>query len=339
MPQNPKAIPATSRASEPPKGLPLPNQKESLTDDFLPTVPAELKALRQWVVWREEKRDDKPTKVPYQISGDHAQTNNPDTWTDFNAVVQHRGRFAGVGFVFSESDPYCGIDLDNCMAEDGNIKPWAQPIVKKLKNVGYGEVSPSGRGLKFWTRALLPANTSHRRGIEDGELEIYDRIRYFTVTGKGRGDIHNGQTTVDWLCNTYLAKPKTDKRSAGSPSTSNTTTVDEIVEQIRQSRQSAKFNALMEGNTTGYGSQSEADLALCSVIAFWTQAPSVIDAIFRQSRLMRNKWDERHRGDGATYGEMTIDEALSGKTETYNPSRKPFSKTRQRLNKTKRFYR
>ena len=313
--------------SDMPKDKPLPSQNEGRTDDFLPTVPAELKALCQWVVWREEKRDDKPTKVPYQIGGNHAQANNPDTWTDFNAVVQHRGRFAGVGFVFSESDPYCGIDLDNCMDEDGNIKTWARPIVERLKSVGYGEVSPSGRGLKFWTRASLPANASHRRGIEDGEIEIYDRSRYFTATGKGRGGISDGQAAVDWLCNTYLAKSKTDKRSASRPPTSSTVTVDEIVQQIRQSRQSAKFNTLMDGNITGYGSQSEADMALCGVIAFWTQDSTAIDAIFRQSRLMRDKWNEKHRADSATYGQMTIEATLSGNRETYTP---PKRKTRRK---------
>ena len=309
-----------------PKDKPLPSQNEGRTDDFLPTVPAELKALRQWVVWRDEKRDGKPTKVPYQISGNHAQVNNSDTWTDFNTVVQHRGRFAGVGFVFSESDPYCGIDLDNCMAEDGNIKTWAQEIVEKLKSVSYGEVSPSGKGIKFWLRARLPANIKHKVYLDttQGEaIEIYDKGRFFAVTGKGKGTISDGQAVVDWLCNTYLAKPKTDKRSASRPPTASTATVDEIVQQIRQSRQSAKFNTLMDGNTTGYGSQSEADLALCSVVAFWTQDPTVIDAIFRQSRLMRNKWDEKHRADGATYGEMTIEEALDKLGEVYTPHNTP----------------
>ena len=177
--------------------------------------------------------------------------------------------------------------------------------MEKLKSVGYGEVSPSGRGLKFWTHATLPTTVTHRRGIKDGEIEIYDRGRYFTVTGKGKGNISDGQSTVDWLCKSYLAKSTTDQHSTSRPPLASTATVDEIVEQIRQSRQSAKFNALMDGNTTGYGSQSEADLALCSVIAFWTQDPSAIDVVFRQSRLMRDKWDEKHRGDKATYGQMT----------------------------------
>ena len=342
-----KVILSEQGEANPTKDLPLPPSKETLTGEisdslspesveeltnptdssekphFLPTVPAELKALRQWVVWREEKRDGKPTKVPYQISGNRAQANNPETWTDFNTVIQRSERFTGVGFVFSDSDSYCGVDIDNCMEGDGNIKLWAQPIVERLKTVGYGEVSPSGKGLKFWTRASLSANTSHRRGIEDGEIEIYDRSRYFTVTGKGKGGISDGQATIDWLYKSYLAKPKTNKHFASSSSISKTATVDEIVQQIRQSRQSAKFNALMDGSITGYSSQSEADLALCSVITFWTQDPTVIDAIFRQSELYnRPKWDEPHRGDKATYGTMTIEAALSGNRETYTPRKK-----------------
>lgn len=331
-----KVIRSEQGEANPTKDLPLSPAKETLTGKisekphFLSTVPAELKALRQWVVWKEEKRDGKPTKVPYQISDNHAQANNPETWTDFNAVIQRSGHFAGVGFVFRDSDPYCGIDLDNCMDEDGNIKSWAQPIVERLKSVGYGEVSPSGKGLKFWTRASLPVNTSHRRSIDDGKIEIYDHSRYFTVTGKGRGNISNGQATVDWLCNTYLAKPKTDKRSANTPSTSSTATVDEIVQQIQQSRQSAKFNALMDGNTTGYSSQSEADLALCSMVVFWTQDPNTIDVIFRQSRLMRDKWDEKHRADGTTYGQMTIEKAIIECSEVYTPRKRTHSRNKRR---------
>ena len=85
----------------------------------------------------------------------------------------------------------------------------------------------------------------------------------------------------------------------------------------------------MAGNTTGYGSQSEADLGLCGVIAFWSQENAVIDTIFRHiGTLMRAKWDERHKSDGdkATYGQMTIEKALSGSRETHTqPRRKPLS--------------
>jgi primase-polymerase (primpol)-like protein len=31
---------------------------------------------------------------------------------------------AGLGFMFSSGDPYTGIDLDNCVDEEGEIAGW-----------------------------------------------------------------------------------------------------------------------------------------------------------------------------------------------------------------------
>ena len=247
--------------------------------------------------------------------------------------------------MFSADDPYCGIDLDNCLDAQGKLKAWAKPIVDKLKPVAYGEVSPSGKGIKFWTKARLPQLAKHKVYLDKstGEaIEAYDSGRYFTVTGKGKGEIDDGQQVIDWLVKHYLSRDEKQTESRPTPSPKppsqpalNTT---EVISHIKASRQSAKFDALMAGNTTGHGSQSEADSSLCWVIKFWSQEHAVIDAIFRQSALMRPKWDEKHRGDGATYGQMTIEEALSGKSETYQPRRTPYSKTKARLNFTRKFY-
>ena len=297
------------------------------TDDPLPAVPTELKARPQWLVWKNETRDGKPTKVPYQINGKRAQANQLNTWTDYQTAMSHRHDFSGIGFVFSENDPYCGIDLDNCLDDNGKVKAWAEPIIERLKPVAYGEVSPSSKGIKFWTQAVLPENAKHKAYIdtETGEaIEVYDRGRFFTVTGKGQGVLGGGSHAVNWLVQEYLKlEPSPQPRPPRAAPSSNLKSADEVISHIRESKQCHKFDALMAGNTTGYGSQSEADLALCSVVAFWTQDPTVIDTIFRQSKLYnRPKWDEPHRGDKATYGTMTIETALSGKTKTYtSPSR------------------
>ena len=316
-----------------------PPMKPYIEGDPYSAVPAELKSLRQWVVWKKELRDGKPTKVPYQVNGRKAQSNNPTTWTDYRTVVAHQHRFDGIGFVFTPDDPLCGIDLDNCLDEHRKLKPWAVPIVDRLKQVSYGEVSPSGGGIKFWTRAKLPdwINTGTNVNISDGKIEVYDKKRYFTVTGAGKGEICEGQAEIDWLLQEYI-EPKRKRQqkpsiSRKSISQNNLKTADEVIQRLRQSRQSHKFDALMRGDTTGYGSQSEADIALCSVIAFWTQDTNAIDGIFRQSALYRPKWDEKHRTDGATYGEMTIEKALSENRETYTPPRRTQryrSRTRQR---------
>lgn len=318
-----------------PKFLTPPETQKSDENDPYPAVPQALKTQRQWVVWKTQIRDGKPTKVPYQINGQNAKSNASDTWTDYHAVCNARAskRWDGIGFVFTADDPRCGIDLDDCLA-DGKLKPWAVPIVDRLKIVSYGEVSPSGNGIKFWTHATLPQDTKHKvyitsQGIptkqgedEAGAIEAYDNRRFFTITGKGKGNILDGQQVIDWIYQTYL-KPKLINTYTPQQQHSNVSnlTTDEIINKIRQSKQCHKFDALMNGNTTGFGSTSEADLALCAIITFWTQDPNTIDTIFRQSKLMRDKWNEKHRSDGATYGQMTIEKAIQGQNNTWTPSR------------------
>ena len=342
------------------KGLPLTDPQESLTgantasfheqppenadfsiNDPFPAVPAELKARRLWVVWRAETRDGKPTKIPYQVNRRTAQSNQADTWTDYQTVCDHLDNFSGIGFVFSEDDPYCGIDLDDCLDAQGELKDWAKPIVDRIKGVGYGERSPSGNGIKFWTRATLPPEAKHKAYIvKDADaIEAYDRVRYFTVTGRGKGDIGDGQAVIDWLVQEYLSEPQRPTHTTErQPAATENLNAGEVIAQIKASPQSAKFNALMAGDTTGYGSQSEADLGLCGVIAFWSQETAVIDTIFRQSALMRAKWDESRRGDKATYGQMTIERALSGSRETHTQPRQTRTTNRRHARRVKYGY-
>lgn len=309
--------------------------------DTYSAVPEELKQLRQWVIWCEEIRDNKPTKIPYQINGQTAKSNDAATWTDFQTAAHtyqiQRVQANGIGFVFSPTDPYCGIDLDDCIDENQNIKTWAKPIVDKLTSVGYGEVSPSGYGIKFWTRAQLPDDTKHKVYVTTdgivcpqgnntaGEIEAYDTVRYFTITGKGKYSIRDGQHVIEWLYEKYLKPQPKPYQAQNHKQVSQNLSNDGIIEKIRQSRQCHKFEALMHGNTTGYGSESEADIALCAVIAFWTQDINTIDTIFRQSELMRPKWDEKHRADGATYGQMTIEAAIANQTQTYTPRKRKYT--------------
>jgi len=76
---------------------------------------------------------------------------------------------------------------------------------------------------------------------------------------------------------------------------------------------------LFNGDTSGHNNDSSsADLALVNNIAFYTQDPEQVDELFRQSELMREKWNESHSSTGETYGEMTINKAISGLSNTYS---------------------
>ncbi|MDP9375636.1 MAG: hypothetical protein M3Q65_24940 [Chloroflexota bacterium] len=145
-------------------------------------IPHELRERPQWVCWRWDwiQARAKWTKVPINPrTGRLASTADPATWGAFeDALARSRDDgLDGIGYVFSEHDPYAGVDLDGCRdSVTGDITPWALEIARCLDS--YTEVSPSGRGLHIFVRAALP-----RRGNRKGNVEFYDRGRYLTVTG------------------------------------------------------------------------------------------------------------------------------------------------------------
>jgi len=149
-------------------------------------VPDDLTELDQWLLWRRER----DTKVPYGIAGRRVSSTDPATWCSYNEAIemwrQHTQRWAGIGFVFYESDPFVGLDLDDSLDDHGNAKPWARGIVERFADT-YCEISPSGRGLKIWCRGNLPTNVG-KVAVGDGGIEMYSRARFFTVTGRSFRD-------------------------------------------------------------------------------------------------------------------------------------------------------
>ena len=121
-------------------------------------LPIGLTTMDQWVLWTRENRDGKLTKVPYQTNGERAESNNLRTWAPYPVVLkawqEAPEQYAAIGFVFGPDDPYAGVDLDNCLDEQGDFKPWAKPILDRFANT-YTEISPSGRGVKIFLRARL----------------------------------------------------------------------------------------------------------------------------------------------------------------------------------------
>jgi putative DNA primase/helicase len=158
----------------------LPADRPRIERRFLPVIkegiPDELKALDRWVLWRATFRNGKTTKVPYSIDGQKAKSNDPRTWTTFDlAYAEYEaGRADGIGFNFSVDDDILGIDLDDCVCEDGMIKPQAMKIVEILDS--FTEYSVSGKGLHVICRAPL------EKGVRKGPCEVYP-FDLFTVTG------------------------------------------------------------------------------------------------------------------------------------------------------------
>ena len=148
-------------------------------------IPLELKTIPRWVLWRMTQVGEPPrwSKQPFQANNYPASSTNEATWADFmtveHAYTSNPGKFDGIGFVFSKEDNLVGIDLDDCLDPVTHefTNPASAQIATRLN--GYMEVSPSGTGVKIFTRATLPAaHVDHSIG-----LEVYPHSRYFTVTG------------------------------------------------------------------------------------------------------------------------------------------------------------
>ena len=145
----------------------------------LDCLPEELRQRRQWVVWKLEERDGKPTKVPYIAGGSgNASSTDSLTWRSFEEAVQalETGRYSGIGFVFSSGDPFAGVDLDDCRdPETGELEEWAAKIVEAFGS--YAEVSQSGTGVHIIVMGKAPNK-------KRGRVEAYSSERYFTMTGR-----------------------------------------------------------------------------------------------------------------------------------------------------------
>ncbi len=301
----------------------------------LEQIPLSLRSTPQWVAWRYINRDGKQTKAPVSPhDGSLADSTSGKTWgTFYEAVEACQGdtSLAGVGFVFTADDPYCGVDLDNSIDADGNIKPWALDLLAKMDS--YAEVSPSNRGLKVFIKANKPGKRC-RKAYHDGGIEIYDRDRFFTVTGERLpnypSDINIRQQSLDLVyasvfggdepgaavsSNRGPSPPADDKASVALSD-------NEIVELAsKKPRTGDKFRSLWDGNWNDhYNSASEADSSVVFTLAYYTKDAAQIDRIFRQSKLMRSKWDQLHGSE--TYGATTIAKALSKVTKQYTPKPK-----------------
>ena len=284
-------------------------------------IPDEMKQLKNWLVWRlVDKGGEKPSKVPFSVSGGSASVSNPNTWGTFKSAVAayETGEYDGIGFVFTDT-PFVGIDIDSCVnTETGEISAAASDIIETTQS--YTELSQSGKGFHIILRGALPQGRRRK-----GSFEMYGSgsPRYFAMTGKvweGRRQIAENQAAINRVHKKYIEPPKPD---APKPTGVELMPDEEVIARATtNAKTGGAFLALYDGNWQGkYNSQSEADQALCNYLAFWTGCNAEqMDRLFRSGGLMRPKWDELH--GSVTYGEMTIQRACGDCREVYSPDYK-----------------
>ena len=272
-------------------------------------VPPELQELDQWVAWVMGSRgeDQKPTKIPKDPKTlRNAKTTSPDTWGSFEdacAACEAHPELCGIGFVFTDDDPFVGIDLDGVVdRETGVLNELAKDFVSNIES--YTELSPSGTGLHIIVRGRLP-----KSGSRKGPVEMYEKGRYFTVTGKTISPKNSIAANQQPLCNLhkkYINPDRSDSTEALNEREFDTS--DAELEKLLKRAENGPLQRLLDGNNKKYKSTSDADFAACVGLLELGASSSQVATVMRQSQLCRSKFFER-RGD-STYLEVTISKAL-----------------------------
>ena len=313
----------------------------------LPEQIRELMQIKHWVCHKN--------KVPKNpATGGNAMADKQETWGTYDEAVRavQKFGFSGIGFQFGlaleetealETERITGIDLDHVVKEDGTLEPFAQEIITLIDS--YTELSPSGTGIHILCKGKLP-NIGRKKKLPNGcIIEIYNYLHYFTVTGNIYGTpkcVEERTSQLKELHEEYFSEPKkkapklsekpkpaeTPRQIEATPEntrseyfSSDDLTDSELLDRMFYSANGYSIERLFRGDFSSYSSHSEADLALMSHLAYWTNSDSYrMDRLFRQSGLMREKWDQKHGTQ--TYGEMTISKALSSFSpyiSTYTP--------------------
>lgn len=280
-------------------------------------IPDEMKAQNRWVCWRavpDPKSHSGISKQPVNPrTGGMAKSNDASTWTDFDTAVSASVDYAGIGFMFMDSG-YIAIDIDDRPEELAAYRNGERDnIFGQMHDAlqTYAELSQSGNGVHFIGRGTLPDKDFNNRSLG---VEMYTGARFFVMTGNlisEYPDICDITETVKPFYEQYRTAPKKKAENPPEqlPLPSGNMTADAVIERAKRSRQGAKFSALYGGDTSGYESPSEADMALCNMLAFWCQGDmQLMDEIFRSSGLMREKWDRKQ--SGTTYGAITLQKAV-----------------------------
>lgn len=293
-------------------------------------IPQELRNLKQWglfeLKWVEARK--KNTKIPINpYDGSAGKSNDPNTWSDFDTAMRALNdveRADGLAFYFA--DGYVGLDIDHI---DSNLEDWRagdndpNNLVNKFQDLTdntYMEVSQSGTGIHAIFKGKIPGKRRRK-----GNYEMYQTGRFFALTGNNIiPDPTIKSMSDDEMKTLYEFLFGKDNIVQLHSESDNITPVDlSVVEIIKRAENSAKtgtrFTMFMKGGWEQfYSSHSEADMAFANDLAFWTGRDfHKMDTIFRNSSLMREKFDEKH--GAVTYGTSLLNKAINETQNIYNP--------------------
>lgn len=287
-------------------------------------IPQEIKENCRFCTWKFENRGGRRTKVPYNpVTGSRAQADKPDTFGSFAEAMTAvaMGRYDGVGI---RVDSVAAIDIDHCIREDGTLNDIAASILALFPDI-YVEKSPSGTGLRAFFKAepdyVFDKSVYYINNRKLG-LEIYvpgATNRFVTVTGNvyRDGGIPPATEQLRITLDTYMKRSQQVTNRAIEPCSY--LTDEQVIAHAQKSPSGGKFMDFYRGDWQKYfDNQSDADMSFVSMLAFWCgNVEEQIDRIFRESGMMRPKWDRKQAG--TTYGALTIRNAVISNQNIYLP--------------------
>lgn len=255
------------------------------------SIPAELRVLPQWIVWRyEERGSDKPTKVPFNPrSGYPASVTNPDSWSSFDdacsAACGQDAPYSGIGFVLTRADPYSIVDLDDT-AGDADAFESQRRIYDAFDS--YSEMSPSRRGLHIVVRGTIDG------GRRRGKVEVYSYDRYFTFTGQAYGPVRDIADRQEHLSQLFHELRPADAPEAFGDDAPEAIDDATVIDRAHRAANGAKFAALHTGDwQANYSSQSEADFAYVNMLSLYSGNREQVRRLFLASLLGQREKAQR----------------------------------------------
>ncbi len=280
-------------------------------------IPDELKKYNQWILW---KYGPDGQKLPLATSYPNKSIDytNPKYWSSFDnvrdAYEKNSNKLSGIGFVFTESDPFVGIDCDK--VRDSSSGYWEPEALQEIISLNtYAEISPSGTG----AHAIIKGKRDPEGKNRGNNREIYDSGRYFTFTGNIISGVTNTINEDNGGLKVIQDKIgyKTDTKAVKNRGSEGSTAIEEpvqdlidsedqlILKRCRRAKNNENFMNLWTGtNLSRYPTQSEAEMALADIFAHHTKDKDQLERLIGMSALSRAKWD---REDYAT---RTIEKAL-----------------------------
>ncbi len=300
----------------------------------------ELGKYNQFVLWKLERNEagQRWDKFPINLQGAKVDPHDPANWLSEEEAFRYATALGcGVGFVLTTADPFFCLDIDKCIT-GGNWSPLAIKLFEMLPGAAM-ELSVSGTGVHLWGTYWQDLGP---RKIKNPGLELYTDKRFIALTN----NIQQGTIWTDYsphlvqiidqyfqanqatLAGEWTDRPRDDWEGPEND--------DELLKIAMGSKSAASvfgdkasFRDLWNGdpevlskfypgdNDQDFG-RSEADMALCSHLAFWTGGDCErIDRLFRRSALNREKWEDRE-----DYRRFTLLPIIGSLKEVFGAKRK-----------------